>query len=64
VDARRVPDAQDRDEVPLAGDGVRLGDAFDLGELAAEIGQRLTLGLDQDDGVGHFSSCVSPGSST
>ena len=64
VDARRVAHAQDGDEVPLTGDGVGLGDAFDLGELTAEVGQRLALGLDEDDGVGHLSSCVSPGLST
>ena len=59
-----VAHAQDRDEVPLAGDGVGLGDAFDVGELAAELGDRVALGPDQDDGVGHRSVWVSPGLST
>ena len=45
--------ADDRDEVPLAGDRVGLGDAVDVGELAAERGQRRALGLDEDDRVGH-----------
>ena len=60
----RVAHAQDRDEVPLAGDAVGLGDAFDVGELAPELGDRGALGADQDDGVGHRSVWVSPGSST
>ena len=55
--------AEDRDEVPFPGHGVGLGDAVDVGELAAERRQRGPLGLDQDDRVDH-AECVSPGSST
>src|SRR4051812_19333427 len=42
-----IAHAQDRDEVPLPRDGVGLGDAGDVGKLAAERGDRLALGLDQ-----------------
>src|SRR3954453_10926520 len=59
-----VADPQDRDEVVLAGDAVGLRDTLDVGELAAQRGQRGARGADQDDGVGHRSVCVSPGSST
>src|SRR3954463_13810936 len=59
-----VADAQDRDEVVLAGDAVGLGDPLDVGQLAAEGLERGPRGADQDDGVGHRSVCVSPGSST
>src|SRR5437588_12525356 len=59
----RLAQAEDRDEVPLAGDRIRLGDAVDVGELAAQCRQRGLLGLDQDDRVDH-SEWVSPGSST
>ena len=59
-------DPHDRDEVPLAGDGVGLGDPLDVGERAAERGERVALGLDQDDGVGeaHGELRRSPGAST
>ena len=63
-DLLRAAHADDRHEVPLAGDGVGLADAFDVGQLAAEGLDRLALGLDQDDRVGHRSVCVSPGLST
>ena len=52
---------QHRDVVPLARHRPRLGDAVDVGERAAEVRHRLALGLDQDDGVGHRTVCVSPG---
>ena len=54
---------QDRREVPLAGDRVGLGDARHVGQLAAEVGQRRALGLDQDDRVRHGDR-LSPGAST
>src|SRR5204863_7757502 len=50
----------DRDEVPLAGDRVRLAHALDVGEHAAERRHRVALGLDQDDRVGHGEK-LSPG---
>src|SRR3954452_2649967 len=56
-------DVQDRDEVPLAGDGVDLADALDLGEVRAQRRDRAALGLDEDDRVGH-SWCSPPGSRT
>src|SRR5262249_30559497 len=55
--------AEDRDEVPLAGDRVRLGHARDVGQLSAQRGQGRVVGVDQDVGVGHVE-CVWPGSST
>src|SRR3954470_19404802 len=45
--------AQDGDEVPLAGDGVGLGDALDLGQVAAQPRQEVALGVDEDDRVRH-----------
>ena len=48
-----LADAHDGDEVPLARDRVRLGDALDVGERPAQRRQRRALGLDQDDRVGH-----------
>ena len=45
--------ADERDEVPLAGDRIGLGDAFDVGEVAAERRHGVPVGLDQDDGRDH-----------
>ena len=56
--ARHVHDG---DEVPLAGDRVDASDAVDVGQLLAERRHGGTLGLDEDDRVGHVL-CVSPGS--
>ena len=56
-----LPDPHDRDEVPLAGDRVGLGDAVEVGEHTAQLGRavrsasmRTTAWVD--------SPCVSPGS--
>src|SRR5439155_27232769 len=56
-------DAHDRDEVPLAGHRERLADPLQVGELAAERGHRVPLGLDEHDRGGH-GVWVSPGWST
>ena len=56
-------DAHDRDEVPLARHGVRLGDPLEVGQRAAERRHRVPLGLDEDDRVRH-GVCDSPGAST
>ena len=63
VQVLRLLDPHDRGEVPLARDRVGLGDAVDVGEVAAERRQRRALGLDEHDRVGHNSECVwvSPG---
>src|SRR4051812_39085882 len=53
-------DTHDRDEVPLAGDGVGLGDAVEVGQTAAERLQGVALGLDEHD-RGRHVVCVSPG---
>ena len=59
----RIAQPQDRDEIPFARHRVRLGDALDPGELAAERGERDAIGVDQDDRVGH-GVWLWPGSST
>src|SRR4051794_5665228 len=53
--------ADDRDEVPLARHRIGLGDAVEVGELAAERLEGVALGLDEHDGGGHIV-WVSPGS--
>ena len=52
----------ERSALPTLGGA--LADALDVRELAAEGLDRLALGLDQDDGVGHRRVWVSPGLST
>src|SRR5271154_7210792 len=56
-------ETQHGDEIPLACDRVGLGDAFDVGQLAAERRERGPLGLDENDRVSHVVY-VWPGSRT
>jgi len=50
----------DRDEVPVAGDGVDLGNPLDVGELGAQVGQPVTSRLDEQEGREHWPSlCLS-----
>ena len=64
-DLLRVAHPQDRHEVPLAGDGVGLGDALDVGELAAERRRSPRARPRSGRRRGSFAAvCVSPGLST
>lgn len=46
-------DPKDRHQVGFAGDGVHLGNARDVGQLAGQIGDARRFGIDQDKGVHH-----------
>jgi hypothetical protein len=46
-----VAHSHDRDQIELAGDGVHLGHAVDVGDRLSSLGDPIDLALDQDDGV-------------
>src|SRR3954447_10036405 len=46
-------DANDRDEVHVAGDGVHLRHALDVGDRLSRLGDRVALAVDENDGVEH-----------
>src|SRR5207302_7221644 len=48
-----------RDEVPFAGDCVDLGHAVHAGEVGAEVGETIALGLDEDECGEHAESSLS-----
>ncbi len=53
-----VRHANDRHQVPLAGDGVDLGDALDVGDGLGGLGDFVDLALDQHHRVDHSkASC-------
>ena len=50
-----LTDADHGDDVGVAGHGVHLGDAVDLGQLDGQVGDPCRLCVDEDEGVHHAS---------
>ena len=56
-----LADAHDDDEVLVAGHGVDLGHAFDIGEFSGEVGHAAGLGRDEHERGDHGGGSSAPG---